>query len=178
MNPTRSRRTLATCGLSSGRYARGTEGGLLTHEDWLNQMREVTRLINEDSEVAIVQLTKLLDETEAATKSVVSSWHTRQCQSLLADIEKDRGNLERAARIDEIAADAAAQAIRELKHASAYMYASAALFRFSLDQNQEAMVLAEKALSFADTFIDPNELFERLIREVRRIREAHSGEGA
>jgi hypothetical protein len=135
-------------------------------------MREVTRLMDEDREAALVQLTKLLDETEAATKSVVSSWHTRQCQSLLADIEKDRGNLEGASRIDELAADAAAQEIRELKHASAYMYASAALFRFSLDQNQEAMVLAEKALSLTDTFIDPNEIFERLIREVRRIRGA------
>ncbi len=150
----------------------------MTHEDWLNQMREVIRLMDEDRDAAILQLRRLLDQTDAAKKSVVSSWHLRQCQNLLADIESDCGNLEEAARIDEHAADEAAQEIRELEHASVHRYALAALFRFRLEQNEKAMMLAGKALSLMDTFADPSETYERLIREIRRVREAQSRDGA
>ena len=160
------------------RYAHYMRGGILNHEDWLKEMREVTRLMDEDMESAAAQLRKVLQQTEAARKLAVSSWHLRQSMSLLAEIEIHRGDVEAAAQVDEEAADQAAHELRELQHASAYRYASAALYRFKLDQNDRAMVLAEKALSLVDTYADPSETYERLVREVRRVREARSQDGA
>jgi len=174
MEPTAQKTRRGSC---PSRYAHYMRGGILNHEDWLKEMREVTRLMDEDMESAAAQLRKVLQQTEAARTLAVSSWHLRQSMSLLAEIEIHRGDVEAAAQVDEEAADQAAHELRELQHASAYRYASAALYRFKLDQNDRAMVLAEKAFSLVDTYADPSETYERLVREVRRVREARSQDG-
>ena len=144
----------------------------------MKEMREVTRLMDEDPQLASVQLRQLLEQTEAAMKTVVSSWHSRQCLSLLASLENERGNLETAARIDEQIADEAAKDLHELQHASAYHYALSALHRFRMNQNDRALILAEKAFSLMEAYADPSETYERLVREVRRVREEQSRDGA
>jgi hypothetical protein len=141
-------------------------------------MREVNRLKGESAEGAALQLRRLFEQTEAARKTVISSWHSRQCLSLLAEIEKERGDLEAAAQIDEQAANEAAHELQELRQASAYRYASAALYRFTLTQNDRAMDLAKKAFSIGDSYFDPSEAYERLIREVRQVRETRSPDGS
>ena len=144
----------------------------------MKEMREVTRLRDEDAERATLHLRKLSEQTEAATKTVVSSWHSRQCLSLLASIENERGDLETAARIDEQIADEAAKDLHELRHASAYHFALSALHRFKMDQNDRALILAEKAFSLMEAYLDPSETYERLVREVRRVREEQSRDRA
>jgi len=153
-------------------------GGTLNHEDWLNKMRDVTRLADEHEETATLRLRELLNETETAKKSAVTSWHSRQCLELLAQIESETGDLESAAQIDERAAEETEQELRELQTASAFRFATAALFRFKLGHTDRAMALAKKALSLADSFVDPSEVFERLIHEVRQVRNAQPAEGA
>src|SRR6266480_3141912 len=109
-------------------YAPRLNGGTLNHEDWLNKMRDVTRLADEDEDTATMRLRALLNETETAKKSAVTSRHSRQCLALLAQIESETGDFESAAQIDERAAEETEQELRELQTASAFRFATAALF--------------------------------------------------
>ncbi|HEX2520563.1 MAG TPA: hypothetical protein VHP35_00460 [Terriglobia bacterium] len=141
-------------------------------------MREVTRLRDEDIGAATLHLRRLSEQTEAALKTLVSSWHSRQCLSLLATLENEKGNLETAARIDEEIADQAAKDLRELQHASAYHFAVSALSRFTMGENEKGLILSEKAFALMQPYVDPSETYEKLVREVRRVRQKQSGDGA
>jgi hypothetical protein len=138
----------------------------------------MTRLKDEDVEAASLHLRELSEQTAAALSTLVSSWHSRQCLSLLASIENERGDLETAARIDEEIADQAAKDLRELQHASGYHFARSALSRFALGENEKGLILAEKAFALMQPYVDPSEAYERLVREVRRVRHEQSRDGA
>ena len=63
-------------------------GGTLNHEDWLNKMRDVTRLADEHEETATLGFRELLNETETAKK------RTAEKRGRLA-ANREAGNLRR-----------------------------------------------------------------------------------
>jgi tetratricopeptide (TPR) repeat protein len=143
----------------------------VTDKEWQSAMSEVVQLMNQDRRQAIVRLRALTSQTEVDKAAALSSWHSRQCLGLLAQLEADEGNLKVAAEIDEQVAESADQEIRELRHSSAFSFAQAALYRFKLGETEKAMTLATKALSIWDAFTDPGVTYELLLREVRRVKE-------
>lgn len=143
----------------------------MTDKEWQSAMSEVVRLTNGDRPQAIVRLRTLASQTEADKAAGLSSWHSRQCLGLLAQLEAEDGNLKVAAEIDEQMAESADQEILELRQSSAFSFAQASLYRFKLGETEKAMALATKALSLWEAFKDPGVTYELLLREVRKVKE-------
>jgi len=143
----------------------------VTDKEWQSAMSEVVRLMNGDRPQAIVRLRTLASRTEADKAADLSSWHSRQCLGLLAQLEAEDGNLKVAAEIDEQMAESADQEILELRQSSAFSFAQASLYRFKLGETEKAMALATKALSLWDAFTDPGVTYELLLRAVRKVKE-------
>jgi hypothetical protein len=149
-------------------------GGTLTHDEWTELMHEVTSCMAEKPGDAARLLRELIERTEAASRDGISAWHVRQCGSLLAHIESERGELRAAAELYEGTAANAQDDSREARHAAAYGYAEAALHRFRLGESDAAMMLAERAFQLADLHVDPSATYEQLVREIRLLRARQS----
>ena len=146
----------------------------MTHDEWLVGMKGATACMERDPERAAGLLRDLVSRVDVARQLAVSSWHVRESQGLLAQLEVERGAVAAAAEINELAARDAHAEHRAARHAAAWRFAEASLQRFKLGEVDKAMALAEQAFALADVHADPGIVYERLVAEVRRVRQAKS----
>lgn len=154
------------------------QGNIVTRDEWTALMREATAQCAFDAGKAASQLRDLVERTKAAADQAVEAWHVRQTLCLLAEVEKDRGQLEKSASIELQSASHAEASALEARHSAATAYAQAALRFFELGQDERGMQLAKRAFEAADVYLDPSTVFEQLLAEVRRVRQAQSTGGA
>ena len=153
------------------------QGITMSRDEWTTLIREATSHLASDPDTAALQLRALLDRTRAAADQAVEGWHVRQTLCLLAEAEKDRGQLEESARVDMEAASHAEAAALEARQSAAVAFAQAALRHFELRLDERAMQLARRAFELADLHSDPSTVFERLLSEVRLTRQARAAGG-
>lgn len=147
----------------------------MNHEEWAEEFKTLLHdgALSGTSRVAALE--KLLASTETLARTAIGDWHVQQVSSAIAMAHEDCGNKSDAANVYAQLAETMESQIRSMEVATGFAYASAALLKFDLAQNETAVAAAKKAFEYFDRTADPSHVYCELITRLRSFLQEKRG---
>ena len=144
---------------------------LMTHEDWLKEIKQSLDLRRENKRSQARKLLQSLLRRANNGDSGLDAWHESEATSLIALLFEEEGNIPQAAKYHLKGAESHKGWYIYHSQAAAQRIARASLCFFQMGKTAKAVRLADQALKLNALNIDPSPVYEELIQKLRKYHE-------